>query len=392
MFAGYSSGPLPSSPIPAVVADLHTGSCPYSKIASLPAKRSCIQLAGKVRTPYSVRNAPRPTTIEHSIWNALLTLPTPRPSISGLSLAIRAPLCSLARMLNAFVAFRYTAPAFASLAQHALDPRFFARDSICAIARDVWRVRVVLALLYTLSSRWDSSCSRNERMESEASWNGAQSMTSWGGWTTDDQNGAVARATRFDSNQEPWFGYACRYLPVLITLIHHIAHPSTPPPPPAQRAAFRPARCLPPITPPPLRFPPPLPPRASEGLITDIQGTPYGGRQTVVVPSKRLHNKISSFTTHLMKLIQKGPRPRHSFKLQVKERERKDNYVPEVSALNTSASGGLEIDPDTKALLIAINFDPIPISVVDPITTQPECSGPGGGSRREMRNILGATR
>ncbi|KAJ7347468.1 hypothetical protein DFH08DRAFT_1080417 [Mycena albidolilacea] len=97
----------------------HTGSCPHSKIASFPAKPSCIQLAAKVRTLYSVRNAPRPTTIEHSIP----TLPTPRPSpsISWLSLAI---LCSLARTLNASVAFRYMAPPFASLAQHALDPRF----------------------------------------------------------------------------------------------------------------------------------------------------------------------------------------------------------------------------------------------------------------------------
>ncbi|KAJ7888238.1 ribosomal S17-domain-containing protein [Mycena leptocephala] len=49
-----------------------------------------------------------------------------------------------------------------------------------------------------------------------------------------------------------------------------------------------------------------------------------------VVSSKQLHNKISGFTTHLLKRIQKGPVRGMSFKLQEEERERKDNYVPEV--------------------------------------------------------------
>ncbi|KAL5514805.1 hypothetical protein ACEPAG_2121 [Sanghuangporus baumii] len=104
------------------------------------------------------------------------------------------------------------------------------------------------------------------------------------------------------------------------------------------------------------------------------------------VPSKRLRNKIAGFTTHLMKRIQKGPVRGISFKLQEEERERKDNYVPEVSALDTSVAG-LEVDLDTNALLKALNFESIKVAVSAPLSSMPERPG-----RRDRRAVPGAGR
>ena len=78
-----------------------------------------------------------------------------------------------------------------------------------------------------------------------------------------------------------------------------------------------------------------------------------------------------------MKRIQRGPVRGISFKLQEEERERKDQYVPEISALDFSQteSGTLDVDPDTKDLLKNMGFDSIAVNVVPVVQQQQQDRG-----------------
>ena len=79
-----------------------------------------------------------------------------------------------------------------------------------------------------------------------------------------------------------------------------------------------------------------------------------------------------------MKRIQRGPVRGISFKLQEEERERKDQYVPEVSALDvsTTETGQLEVDVETKELLKSLGFDSISCTVTPVTQAQTTERGP----------------
>mmetsp|Transcript_128395 Transcript_128395/g.312068 ORF Transcript_128395/g.312068 Transcript_128395/m.312068 type:complete len:149 (-) Transcript_128395:119-565(-) len=79
--------------------------------------------------------------------------------------------------------------------------------------------------------------------------------------------------------------------------------------------------------------------------------------EVAVVPSKRMRNKIAGYVTHLMKRIQRGPVRGISLKLQEAERERRLDFVPEVSAIDTTS---IDIDPTTKAMLAKLDLSHLP--------------------------------
>lgn len=105
--------------------------------------------------------------------------------------------------------------------------------------------------------------------------------------------------------------------------------------------------------------------------------------EVALIPSKRLRNKIAGFSTHLMKRIQKGPVRGISLKLQEEERERRMDFVPEVSAIRTDH---IEVDQETLDMLNALGMNDIPGLVkAEPVAVQQNVGfgrGGFGGAKR----------
>uniref|UniRef100_T1DFH9 Small ribosomal subunit protein eS17 n=1 Tax=Psorophora albipes TaxID=869069 RepID=T1DFH9_9DIPT len=85
--------------------------------------------------------------------------------------------------------------------------------------------------------------------------------------------------------------------------------------------------------------------------------------EVAIIPTKPLLNKIAGFVTHLMKRLRHSQVRGISIKLQEEERERRDNYVPEVSALEQDI---IEVDPETKEMLKQLDFNNIVVQVTNP--------------------------
>merc|ERR1712146_33497 len=95
-------------------------------------------------------------------------------------------------------------------------------------------------------------------------------------------------------------------------------------------------------------------------LTLDFQIHKKISEEVASIPSKRLRNKIAGFTTHMMKRIARGPVKGISLKLQEEEREKRLDYIPDISAVDLMIEDGIEIDTDTKNMLRNMDMQNLP--------------------------------
>mmetsp|Transcript_14844 Transcript_14844/g.20941 ORF Transcript_14844/g.20941 Transcript_14844/m.20941 type:complete len:124 (+) Transcript_14844:40-411(+) len=91
-------------------------------------------------------------------------------------------------------------------------------------------------------------------------------------------------------------------------------------------------------------------------LTVDFETNKKICEEVALIPSKRLRNKIAGFVTHLMKRIQRGPVRGISLKLQEEERERRMDFIPDVSCLDQE---NVLVDYDTLDMMKSLDFPSI---------------------------------
>eukprot|EP00999_Lentomonas_sp_LEN2_P001385 NODE_2420_length_574_cov_145.154362_g2370_i0.p2 GENE.NODE_2420_length_574_cov_145.154362_g2370_i0~~NODE_2420_length_574_cov_145.154362_g2370_i0.p2 ORF type:complete len:138 (+),score=38.63 NODE_2420_length_574_cov_145.154362_g2370_i0:78-491(+) len=99
--------------------------------------------------------------------------------------------------------------------------------------------------------------------------------------------------------------------------------------------------------------------------------------EVAVIPTKRLRNKIAGFTTHLMKRISRGPVRGISLKLQEEEREKRMDFIPEVSVVDQQIQDGIEVDQDTIEMLKAMDMGTLSHLKKVEVTSQAQAGNTG---------------
>ncbi|MES1914906.1 MAG: hypothetical protein MHM6MM_006931 [Cercozoa sp. M6MM] len=84
--------------------------------------------------------------------------------------------------------------------------------------------------------------------------------------------------------------------------------------------------------------------------------------EIAIVPSKRVRNQIAGYVTHLMKRLNRGAVKGIVLKVQQEANERRLDYVPVQSAIQTDK---ILVDEATAGMLADIGFDAMPNLEVD---------------------------
>ena len=113
-------------------------------------------------------------------------------------------------------------------------------------------------------------------------------------------------------------------------------------------------------------------------LTTDFQVNKRITQEFALMPSKRMRNKVAGYITTLMKRIGRGPVRGISLKLQEEERERRLDYVPDVSALDAQTK--IPVDTETESLLASMGM-----SDLKRIVPEASMRGPTSGPERSTR-------